>query len=131
MKMLDEFKKFAVKGNVVDLAIGVIIGAGFGKIVTSLVDDIIMPAIGFILGRIKFTDYKLQLSDSVSINYGNFLQISFNFLIIAFSMFMVVKVMNRIKDREKKKEEKAAKVEMSKDTELLTEIRDLLKEGRE
>ncbi|MBP9717673.1 large-conductance mechanosensitive channel protein MscL [Candidatus Gracilibacteria bacterium] len=129
--MLDEFKKFAVKGNVVDLAIGVIIGAGFGKIVTSLVDDIIMPAIGFILGRIKFTDYKLQLSDSVSINYGNFLQISFNFLIIAFSMFMVVKVMNRIKDREKKKEEKAAKVEMSKDTELLTEIRDLLKEGRE
>lgn len=132
-----EFKEFAMRGNVVDLAVGIIIGGAFGKIVSSLVADILMPPIGYLIGGVKFTDLKLKLnpgaldptglikSDPVTINYGNFLQVTFDFIIIAAAIFMLVKAMNSIK----KKEEAApaAPPAPPADVVLLTEIRDLLK----
>lgn len=131
MSILNEFKKFALKGNVMDLAVAVIIGAAFGKIVTSFVNDILMPPIGLLIGGMDFTDLKMVLKEAVgdqaavSINYGAFLQVLIHFLIIAFSVFMMVKAMNGIK----KKEEVAAPAAPapSKEELLLTEIRDLLK----
>lgn len=145
--MLDEFKAFALKGNVVDLAVGVIIGGAFGKIVNSLVADIILPPIGVLIGGVKFTDLSITLKDevpkhmegtkevaeaaAVKINYGNFLQMVFEFLIIAFSVFIMVKVMNRAIHLRKKKEveESAATPPPPSNEEvLLTEIRDLLKQ---
>lgn len=135
MSILKEFREFAMKGNVVDLAVGVIIGTAFGKVVTSIVEDIIMPPIGWLIGNVDFTDLKIALPSiiegqtPVTINYGNFLQIVFNFMIIAWAVFMVVKVMNKLKKKqeivEEKKEE--AKEQVSPDVVLLTEIRDLLK----
>ncbi len=130
MSVLKEFRDFAMKWNVVDLAVGVIIGAAFGKIVTSLVEDIIMPPIGWIIGNVNFADLKLSLpamiegQKAVTINYGNFLQILFNFIIIAFCIFMIVKVMNRTM---KKKPAPAPTPAEITDIALLTEIRDLLK----
>lgn len=126
---LQEFKAFAVKGNVVDLAVGVVIGGAFGKIVTSLVNDIIMPPIGVLLGGINFKDLKIVFPQVVegqpapTFAYGNFLQIIIEFIIIAFSVFMMVKLINKLKRKE------AAKPQLppSPEVALLTEIRDLLK----
>ncbi len=137
--MLQEFKKFALRGNVVDLAIGVIIGAAFGKIVGSLVHDIIMPAIGRLFGRLGFTNYLIGLTPAASpapttgstqeagatLGYGSFITVSVNFIIIAFVLFLLIRGMNRVI----KEEERAAPppAPPTKDQELLTEIRDLLK----
>lgn len=136
MQLLKEFKEFALKGNVVDLAVGVVIGGAFGKIVSSLVADMIMPLLGLLLGGINFTDFKLVLKEAsidvagkqieaVTLNYGTFLQVVFDFTIIAAAIFAVVKLMNTIKRTEKKKEEKVET--LTKDQEILLEIRDLLK----
>lgn len=137
-KFIQEFKDFAVKGNAVDMAVGVIIGGAFGKIVTSIVDDIIMPPIGWLIGGVQFSDLKIQLPkvqlpgvehmQSVTINYGNFLQNVFNFIIIAFCVFLLVKAINKLS--QKKKEEPAAPApepEPTAEEKLLSEIRDLLK----
>ncbi len=131
MKFLDEFKKFAMKGNMVDMAVGIIIGAAFGKIVSSLVNDIIMPPIGLLLGGMNFTDLTVVLKaateakPAVTWNYGNFIQVAIDFLIVAFAVFLLVKAINSAK----KKEEAApaAPPAPTKDQTLLTEIRDLLK----
>lgn len=123
--MWNEFKKFALKGNVLDLAVGVIIGAAFGKIVSSLVDDIIMPLIGLLIGGIDFTALSFTFKDA-EVKYGSFIQTVIDFLIIAFSIFIFIKVIN---ERFRKKEEKKpAPVEVDKKEALLSEIRDLLKE---
>ncbi|PFJ19550.1 large conductance mechanosensitive channel protein MscL [Bacillus cereus] len=124
--MWNEFKKFAFKGNVVDLAVGVIIGAAFGKIVSSLVTDIITPLLGMIMGGVNFTDLKLTFGKS-SIMYGNFIQTIFDFLIIAASIFVFIKVFNTLTS--KKEEEKEEEIlEPTKEEVLLGEIRDLLKQ---
>ncbi|MBM7649235.1 large conductance mechanosensitive channel [Bacillus ectoiniformans] len=122
--MLKEFKKFAMRGNVMDLAVGVIIGAAFGKIVSSLVDDMIMPLIGLLLGGIDLTKMSIKVNEAV-IHYGKFIQTIVDFLIISFSVFLIVKLFNNVYSKEK--EEKEAPPVLSKEEELLTEIRDLLK----
>lgn len=123
--MLQEFKKFALRGNVLDLAIGVIIGGAFGKIVTSLVNDVIMPILGLLLGGIDFTNLEITVKDA-TIRYGAFMQSVVDFLIIAFSIFLFIKAINRFK---KKQEEKPpVPPEPTKEELLLTEIRDILKE---
>ncbi|MGJ7919145.1 large conductance mechanosensitive channel protein MscL [Neobacillus sp. LXY-4] len=122
--MWQEFKKFALKGNVIDLAIGVIIGTAFGKIVTSLVSDIIMPLFGFILGGMDFSELSIVV-DKEELKYGVFLQSVFDFLIIAFTIFMVIRFFNRFK----KKEEVKSEIVIDHKEELLKEIRDLLKQG--
>jgi large conductance mechanosensitive channel len=133
MKILNEFKAFAMKGSVMDMAVGIIIGAAFGKIVTSLLNDVIMPPLGLLIGGVNFTDLKISLKGAVegkppvTINYGNFLQIIFDFLIVATTIFLVVKAMNAAK---KKEETAPAEPPIpSKEEILLTEIRDLLKKG--
>jgi large conductance mechanosensitive channel len=133
MGILKEFKEFAMRGSVVDLAVGVIIGGAFGKIVTSLVDDIIMPPIGYLTGGVDFSEikYVLKAADEVAkkpevaINFGNFINVVIQFLIVAFCIFMVIKALNSMK----RKEEKAPEVAPAptKEETLLTEIRDLLK----
>lgn len=124
--MWNEFKKFAFKGNVVDLAVGVVIGAAFGKIVSSLVKDVITPLLGMVLGGVDFTDLKLTFGKS-SIMYGNFIQTIFDFLIIAAAIFMFVKVFNKLTS--KKEDEKEEEIpEPTKEEVLLSEIRDLLKQ---
>jgi len=131
-----EFKKFAIKGNVIDLAIGVIIGGAFGKIVTSLVNDIIMPVFGIITGGINFSQARWVIrealpdgSPELALNYGQFIQNIVDFLIISFSIFMMIRLINRLKkNEEEKKEEEIKEPEPSKEELLLTEIRDLLKE---
>ena len=132
MAILKEFREFAVKGNVVDMAVGIIIGVAFGKIVSSFVGDIIMPPLGIIIGGINFTDLAITLKDAagevpaVTLNYGSFVQALLDFTIVAFAIFMVVKAMNTIK----KKEEAAppAPPEPTREEQLLAEIRDLLKQ---
>lgn len=137
-KVLQEFKQFAMRGNVVDMAIGIIIGGAFGKIVSSVVGDIIMPGIGLLVGGVNFTDLKITLKQAVmegdkvitpavSINYGNFIQVVFDFLIIAFAVFLLMKAVNTISNNKKKKEEPATPPAPPADIQLLTEIRDLLK----
>ena len=140
-KFLEEFKAFAVKGNAVDMAVGVIIGGAFGKIVSSIVDDIIMPPIGWLIGGVNFSDLKVTLPSveviageklqAATINYGNFLQTTLNFLIVAFCVFLLIKVVNKVTA---KKEEKPAETpkapEPTQEEKLLTEIRDLLKEQK-
>lgn len=135
-KFFHEFKEFAMRGNVVDMAVGVIVGGAFGKIVTSLVNDIIMPPIGFLLGGVNFKDLSIKLGEklsedgktmeAVTLNYGNFIQQTVDFLIIAFCVFLLVKAVMKIT---KKNEEEPAPVKPEPTTEekLLTEIRDLLK----
>lgn len=132
MSMMQEFKKFAMRGNVVDMAVGIIIGAAFGKIVSSFVADIVMPPIGMLIGGVDFADLVVVLREAtadqaaVTIGYGKFIQTLLDFLIIAFAIFMVVKGMNSMK----RKEEAAPPPVPPKPTpeqELLTEIRDLLK----
>lgn len=138
MKFLDEFKAFALKGNVVDMAVGIIIGGAFGKIVSSIVNDVIMPPIGLLVGGVNFTDLKIVMKEAVAdvpavtINYGNFVQVTIDFLIIAFAIFMVIKFMNNLS----KKKEVAVEAPPpdppapSKEEELLSEIRDLLKKQK-
>lgn len=136
---LQEFKAFAVKGNAIDMAVGVIIGGAFGKIVTSIVNDLIMPPIGWIIGGVDFKDLKYDMpvnplnegGEPVSIAYGNFLQTCLDFIIIAFCVFLLVKLVMRL-SRKPEAEEKtpAAPAAPSKEELLLTEIRDLLKEKK-
>ncbi|ABY45658.1 large-conductance mechanosensitive channel protein MscL [Bacillus mycoides] len=125
--MWNEFKKFAFKGNVIDLAVGVVIGAAFGKIVSSLVKDIITPLLGMVLGGVNFTDLKLTFGKS-SIMYGNFIQTIFDFLIIAAAIFMFVKVFNKLTSKREEEEKKEELPEPTKEEEILGEIRDLLKQ---
>lgn len=137
-KFINEFKEFAVKGNAVDMAVGVIIGGAFGKIVSSIVDDIIMPPIGWLIGGVKFTDLKLTLPqidlgleklDPVTVNYGNFLQTCFDFIIIAFCVFLLVKGINKLARKKEEAPAEAPKApEPTAEEKLLMEIRDLLKE---
>ena len=139
-KFFNEFKEFAVKGNAVDMAVGVIIGGAFGKIVTSIVNDIIMPPIGWLIGGVKFTDLKCDLPsmdlgveklEPVTINYGQFLQTIFDFVIIAFCVFLLVKGINKLARKKAKEEAKpAAPPAPSAEEKLLTEIRDLLKDKK-
>ena len=130
MKLVDDFKAFVMRGNVVDLAVGVIIGAAFGKIVTSLVNDIFMPIIGMIIGNVDFSSLEIKLGESVegaeqaAIRYGMFIQEIVNFLIIALCIFMVIKVVNKL--QKKKEEAPAPAPEPTKEEVLLTEIRDAL-----
>lgn len=131
MGMMSEFKEFAVKGNVVDMAVGVVIGGAFGKVVTSLVNDIIMPPIGMLIGGVDFSDLALTLKEAsgdvaaVTINWGSWVQTLINFIIVAFAIFMVVKGMNNMKKKEE--EAPAAPPKPSNEEVLLTEIRDALK----
>ena len=131
MKLVDEFKAFVMRGNVVDMAVGVIIGGAFSKIVTSLVNDIFMPIIGMVLGNVNFTSLEIKLGEPVegaeqaAIRYGMFIQEIVNFLIIALCIFMVIKLINKAK--KKKDEEPAPAPEPTKEEVLLTEIRDALK----
>ena len=131
MKILNEFKAFAMRGNVVDMAVGIILGAAFGKIVSSFVNDIIMPPIGLLVGGVDFTDLSVVLKGAVgevpavTINYGMFIQVIIDFVIVAFAIFMAVKAMNSMKKTEEPAPE--APPAPSKEQELLTEIRDLLK----
>ena len=138
--MFKEFKEFAMRGNVVDMAVGIIIGAAFGKIVTSMVNDIVMPPIGLIMGNVDFSQLYVNLSGveypslaaaqeagAATINYGSFINTVLDFTIVAFAIFMVIRAMNKLK---KKEEEKPAEPpKPSAEVELLTEIRDALKRG--
>ena len=131
-KVVNEFKEFISKGNVLDLAVGVIIGGAFQKIVTSLVNDILMPIIGFIIGGHDFTSLSLKFKNA-TINYGTFIQNVIDFLLMAICIFFIVKVFNALKDSldKKKKEEVTEEVETKSNEELLLEeIRDLLKEKK-
>ena len=143
--MFKEFKEFAVNGNVMDLAVGVVIGGAFGSIVTSLVKDIVMPPIGLLLGKIDFSEMFLVLKEgsapgpyptvdaahkvgAVTLNFGSFINTVISFIIVSFSIFLVVKTMNRLKRKEVVEEAaEAAAAPLTKQEELLTEIRDLLK----
>ena len=131
MKLVDDFKAFVMRGNVVDLAVGVIIGAAFGKIVTSLVNDIFMPIIGMIIGNVDFTSLEIKIGEPVegaeqaAIKYGMFIQEIVNFLIIALCIFMFIKLITKM--QKKKEEEPAPAPEPTKEEVLLTEIRDALK----
>lgn len=134
MSMLKEFKEFAIKGNAIDMAVGIIIGAAFGKVISSLVADIFMPPIGVLVGGVDFTKLALTLKEAagntpaVTLNYGNFIQTLVDFTIIAFAIFMAIKFINKLK----RKEVAAPAVipEPSREELLLTEIRDLLKERK-
>lgn len=140
MGLIKEFREFAVKGNVVDLAVGIIIGAAFTGIVNSLVADVIMPPIGAVIGDVDFTDLSLKLKDAepaadgkpakeaVELRYGKFLQACFNFLIVAWAVFLLVKAINEARRRiERKAEENPKAPEVPADVRLLTEIRDELR----
>ncbi|HBL75033.1 MAG: large-conductance mechanosensitive channel [Bacteroidetes bacterium GWF2_42_66] len=140
MKLAKEFKDFAMRGNVVDMAVGIIIGGAFGKIIASLVNDVIMPPIGLLVGGIDFKDLKVVMTDDVlnaagevvkkgaSLNYGMFIQTTFDFLIIAFAIFMAIKMMNKLKRKEEAIPAPAPEPPApTREEELLAEIRDLLK----
>lgn len=139
MSFLQEFKTFAMRGNVVDMAVGIIIGGAFGKIVSSIVSDIIMPPVGLLIGGVKFQNLKIVLkhaqtdvatgkvTDAVSINYGNFISTALDFIIVAFAIFLIVKLINSMKKKEEAKP--TPPPAPTKEEVLLTEIRDLLKKG--
>lgn len=133
MSLVSEFKEFAMRGNVVDLAVGIVIGAAFGKIVSSLVDGVIMPLVGVVVGGVNFSDLAITLVEAegevaaVTLNYGAFIQTIVDFTIIAFAIFMVIKLMNRMK-RKQEAAPAAAPAEPSEEVKLLTEIRDALKQ---
>lgn len=141
MSVLKEFKEFAVKGNMLDMAVGIIVGTAFGNIVSSLVKDVITPVLGIFLGKMDLKDYHLVvqkalfrpdgtvLRDAVTLNYGAFLQVCMDFLIISGSIFLVVKFINALK--RKAEDHKTASTPTPKDIELLSEIRDLLKNQRD
>lgn len=131
MSMLSEFREFAMRGNVVDMAVGIVIGGAFGKIVSSFVNDVLMPPLGILIGGVDFKDLSLTLkaaaegAQAVTLNYGTFIQAVVDFLIVAFAIFMMIKAMNALK---KKEEEKPAEPpKPSAEVALLGEIRDLLK----
>lgn len=139
MGMLKEFKEFAMRGSVMDMAVGVIMGGAFGKIVSSIVSDVMMPPIGLLVGGVNFTDLKIVLKQAatdaagqavpaVTLNYGNFIQTTFDFLIIAFAIFLVVKGINSMHKKQVDEPAAAAEPAPGKEEILLTEIRDLLKE---
>jgi large conductance mechanosensitive channel len=137
-KIIKEFKEFAIKGNMFDMAIGIIIGAAFSKIVTSMVQDLIMPLFGFAVGKVNFENLRIivqpEIKDStgnitqelITVNYGTFLQVSFDFLIITATIFVVIKLFNKL--RSNAEDEKETSVPTPKNIALLAEIRDLLKE---
>ena len=137
MGMMSEFKEFAMRGNVVDMAVGIVIGAAFGKIVSSFVGDVVMPLIGLIVGGVDFTSLSITLKEAVMaadgtesapavlLTYGNFIQTIFDFVIVAFAIFMVIRAMNRMKRKEEAAPE--GPPEPSDEVKLLTEIRDNLK----
>lgn len=131
MSIMKEFKEFAMKGNVVDMAVGIIIGAAFGKIVASFVANVIMPPLGLLIGGVDFTELKYVLKPAegdvaaVAIEYGMFIQTVFDFVIVAFAIFMAIKAMNTLKQKEEAKPTTAAK--LPEDILLLREIRDALK----
>ncbi len=139
MKFVDEFKQFAMRGNVIDMAVGIIIGGAFGKIVSSFVSDVIMPPIGLLVGGVNFTDLKITLkqavansdgilSPAVTLNYGNFIQVTLDFIIIAFAIFTMIKLMNNLNRRKSEiPATPATPPPPSEDVVLLKEIRDLLK----
>ena len=130
MGMMSEFRDFAMRGNVVDMAVGIVIGGAFGKIVSSFVSDVLMPPIGIALGGVDFSDLAMTLQEAsgdvaaVTMNYGSFIQTVIDFVIIAFAIFMVIKAMNNLKKKEEEKP--AAPPKPSAEETLLTEIRDLL-----
>lgn len=130
MKILKEFRDFAVKGNVVDMAVGIIIGAAFGKIVSSLVDNVMMPPLGYAMGRVDFSDLSLKMpvlsGDPVEIKYGLFINTLINFVIVAAALFMLIKGVNRLK----RQEAPAPPPGPTREETLLTEIRDLLARTR-
>lgn len=128
MGLIKEFKEFASRGNVVDLAVGIVVGAAFNNIVNSLVKDIIMPPVGYVMGDLDFQEYKFQLSENVSINYGNFIQTIINFLIITFAVFLLVKAMNRL--RRKEEAAPATAPAPTREEVLLTEIRDAIRDQK-
>lgn len=140
MKLVNEFKAFAMKGNVVDMAVGIIIGGAFGKIVSSVVNDIIMPPIGLIMGGVNFTELKLtmkpaqldaatgKMTEAVTLNYGQFLQTTVDFIIVAFAIFLMIKAMNALQKKEAVKP--SVPIPPSKEELLLTDIRDLLREKK-
>lgn len=139
-KFFQEFKQFAMRGNVIDMAIGIILGGAFGKIVSSLVADIIMPAVGLLIGGVNFTELVITLKKAsidaagvaipaVTINYGTFLQTILDFIIIAFFIFVMIKAINKLSHK-KEEEAAAAPAEPSAEVKLLSEIRDLLKEEK-
>ena len=129
-KILKEFKEFISRGNVIDLAVGVIIGGAFGKIVTSLVNDVLMPLIGIVLGGLDFTNLSLTIKDA-SINYGMFIQNIIDFLIVSVCIFVMIKFINKLSKKEEKKEEvKKEEPKKSEEVLLLEEIRDLLKKSK-
>lgn len=135
MSFLKDFKEFAVRGNAIDLAVGIIIGLAFGKVISSLVADIFMPPIGLLVGGVNFTDLKLVMKPAeivdgvrqaaVTLNYGNFLQAIFDFIIVAFAVFIFIRLLSQLK--RKKETVPVTSPELSKEVSLLTEIRDLLK----
>ena len=128
MKAFDEFKKFISRGNVMDLAVGVIMGTAFTKIVTSLVENIITPVLSVITGKVNIADLSAKITEDLVIPYGQFLQAIIDFLLISISVFAIVKLINKIREKfEKKEEEEAAPPAPTKEEELLTEIRDILK----
>ncbi len=138
MGFVKEFKEFAMRGNVLDMAIGIVIGGAFGKIVSSFVADLITPPLGLLIGGVNFSDLKIVLkqavmqgeeviSPEVAFSYGNFIQVVFDFLIIAFAIFMLLKAVNKFK--KKKEEAPEAPAAPPADVQLLTEIRDLLKKN--
>ena len=131
MSMMKEFRDFAMRGNVVDMAVGIVIGAAFGKIITAFVNGVLMPPIGLLVGGVDFSELSMILQEAsgevaaVTLNYGAFIQTVVDFIIIAFAIFMVVKAMNKMKKKEEAKP--AAPPKPSAEENLLTEIRDLLK----
>lgn len=128
-KQLDGFKEFIAKGNVIDLAVGVIIGGAFGKIVSSLVDDILMPLLGILIGGVDFTSLSVKIGDAV-VTYGNFIQNVIDFLIIAVCVYVMINAINKITSKVKKEEEKKEEAKKSDEVALLEEIRDLLKKQK-
>lgn len=140
-KFLQDFKTFAMRGNVIDMAVGIIIGAAFGKIVSSLVADIIMPPIGLLIGGVNFTDLSwtmkpaeivdgIEKAAAVTLNYGKFLQATFDFLIIAFSIFLFIRLLTKLMQKKQESPTPTAPPTPTKEEILLTEIRDLLKKQK-
>lgn len=136
MSMMKEFREFAMRGNVVDMAVGIIIGGAFGKIVSSFVNDVLMPPIGMLIGGVDFSQLAITIkqatadTEAVLLNYGSFIQTMVDFIIIAFAIFMAIKVMNRMKRDDEKPAEAPKPPEPSAEEKLLTEIRDLLAKQR-
>lgn len=139
MGIFKEFREFAMRGNAMDMAIGIIMGAAFGKIISSFVSDVLMPPIGLLIGGVNFTDLKIELKHAVTdaagniipavtLNFGNLIQAALDFLIIAFAIFLIIKSINRF--HKKKADEPSPQPGPTKEETLLTEIRDLLKEQR-